>query len=171
MQKNTFQTTAIARKKMSVPYKNLLYKGAIYQSDKILDYGCGHGTDMIALNKDGYNILGYDKYNPDFSEVQNLNEFNVIVSNYMFNVIENPIEHQEIVDAMRESKAQKVLISVRADHKAVKDSWIYNSFLGGYFTSTGSFQRFYNLDNISRWFGQVKILKANSSMIQFELLK
>jgi DNA phosphorothioation-associated putative methyltransferase len=169
MQKNSFQTTAIARKTISVPYRNLLDKGAIYQSDKILDYGCGHGTDLKAINRFGYDISGYDKYNPDFNTSVNINEYNVIISNYVFNVISDPIEHQELVALLRGSKAQKIYIAVRADHTAVKENWTYNAYMGGYFTSTGSFQRFYNKDKIFQWFGNHTILKANKSMIQFIL--
>lgn len=174
--KNAFELTAIKRTSLSIPVRNLLKKRIFNESHTVLDYGCGHGYDLTELNKIEFNISGYDKFNPEFINsncelIKNDNEnpFEIIVCNYVFNVIANNNERQKLIDVLRKS-ISNVYIAVRSDKTAIKSSWRYDNDNGGYHTTKGSFQRFYDLEMVRREFGRVQIITENKSYIQFKLL-
>lgn len=167
--KNSFQLTAIKRSSFSVPLRNLLKLQVFSEVDKVLDYGCGHGFDVKELEKMGYKIQGYDKYNSEFSTLVKLTDYDVIISQYVFNVISESSERIKLIQKMRESGV-KCYITVRSDITAIKPSWKYDRISEGWITSTGSFQRFYDTAEKLNEFGTVRIIKANKSFIQFELL-
>ena len=52
--------TARARKKPSKPLRFLLESGLIPIKVKVLDYGCGRGTDVLYLRKLGRRAEGWD---------------------------------------------------------------------------------------------------------------
>jgi len=53
--------------------------------DKVLDFGCGFGSDVEILIKEGFNITKYDKhYFPDYPT----NKFKTITCIYVLNVVD-----------------------------------------------------------------------------------
>lgn len=46
---------------------------------QILDFGCGHGYLVEYLKNEGYNVTGYDAYNPDFSRLPEANKFHLCI--------------------------------------------------------------------------------------------
>jgi SAM-dependent methyltransferase len=94
---------------------------------RCLDYGCGKGFDA-----DHYN---FKKYDPHFFPKKPVGRFDLVVCNYVLNVIEEKYE-EELLDELRSYLRPHGMcyVSVRADVK--KDG----------FTSRGTFQRTVELD-------------------------
>ena len=83
--------TAIKRTDISVPTRYLLQHNLL--KGKILDFGCGFGFDTDELQKQGYDIVGYDYYyRPDFPT----GKYDTIICNYVLNVLE-PYAQAEVL--------------------------------------------------------------------------
>lgn len=148
---NPFLKTALHRKTLSVPMRILKEKNLL--QGITLDYGCGWGDDCRLLQKEGFNIFGYDKYNPVYKEDKLLeNRYDTLTCNYCFNVIPSLEEHYQLVELLKKL-SENCFISVRSDIKAKKDDWIFDERSQGYWTSKGSFQRFYNNTCLEFLFG------------------
>ena len=52
--------TALVRREISKPVKTLLELGQLRRGESFFDYGCGHGTDVDAIGKLGYDASGWD---------------------------------------------------------------------------------------------------------------
>ena len=177
--KDSFQTTAIKRNKLSAPTQILVSKNYLYQSDAILDYGCGHGSDVELLRDQGFDAVGYDRFNPKFGYSHGHEVFlskmiedkfgcNIVICNYVFNVIANPQERQHLIDTLRKVPA-KTFVAVRSDQNSIKHTWKYDQIAGGYYTKR-SFQRIYTERDVFEEFGpEIEIIKSNKSLILFVL--
>ena len=114
---NPFRT-AINRSSLSLPMSVLLNNKMLF--GKCLDYGCGRGTDVKFCKELGINIEGYDKYNETFNIPNLLKEhYDVVVCNYVFNVIPNLKEHEELLGQLREL-GDNIYVAVRSDIKAMR---------------------------------------------------
>lgn len=154
------QKTAISRNKHSKPYQILL-KNQLDPNIKILDMGCGHGFDVDTLKSQGYNIEGYDKFQPTRNNTELLKDsYDLVTCNYVFNVIEDPKDREELLQQLK-SLGKQVLISVRADRKAIKETW--KPYQDGYITPINTFQKFYNEDDVNLFFGPVTYLSNTAN--------
>lgn len=163
---NPFRT-AINRSSLSLPMSVLLNNKMLF--GKCLDYGCGRGTDVKFCKELGINIEGYDKYNEAFNVPSLLKEhYDVVVCNYVFNVIPNLKEHEELLGQLREL-GDNICVAVRSDIKAIRDNWEYIKDYDCYKTSTNTYQRFYNEEMIKEYFGEVKFLLNNNNLKLFYL--
>ena len=91
-QKNIYShLTAKERAKLSFPMSWLKNKGKL--KGKILDYGCGFGTDADLLNSKGFEVDKFDKYyfNNPLTE-----QYDIITCIYVLNVVE-PIIQTDIL--------------------------------------------------------------------------
>lgn len=82
-QKNKFShLTAIERIYLSFPARFLLDKNLL--QGKVLDFGCGFGSDVRLLQQKGFDIAGYDPYYfPEFPQTK----FDTIICFYVLNVL------------------------------------------------------------------------------------
>lgn len=137
---------------------------------KILNYGCGKNEDTYILKEKGYDIAGYDKYNPEFNDYNLLEKrYDVVVVNYVFNTIVSPREHKEVLTLLK-NIGKEIYISVRSDTKAINhEKWTYLGLYEGWLTSANTFQRFYDGEMIYRYFGQVQYISDNSSFKLFKV--
>lgn len=78
--------TAVARKKLSTPMKFLKSQGRLF--DRMLDYGCGKGSDA--------DEIGMDKYDPHFFPEFRGGPYEVVTCVYVLNVIENPLDRGNV---------------------------------------------------------------------------
>ncbi|NRU52452.1 methyltransferase domain-containing protein [Clostridium beijerinckii] len=139
---NPFLKTALKRTKLSLPMRLLKEKNLLQGT--ILDFGCGNGDDCRLLQKEGFNIFRYDKYNPVYKEDRLLqNHYDTLTCNYVFNVMDNLEEHYQLIEMLKKL-SNNVYIAVRSDIKAKQNNWVFDEHSQGYWTSKGSFQRFYN---------------------------
>ena len=107
--------TAIKRKTISRPLKYLISQGKIGKNDRILDYGCGRGDDIVWLRKNGYQAFGFDPYWK--KNLTNLNEsYDVVLCTYVLNVV-NKTTRQSIIKRLKDltNSHGTVYITVRRD--------------------------------------------------------
>lgn len=163
---NPYKLTALKRKKLSLPMEYLLSKGLI--RGKVLDYGCGNGQDVDRLKTLGYDIMGYDKYNKLFNNDGLLLDdyYDTITCIYVLNVIPDLEQHQELLNILTRL-GKDVYIAIRSDKKSIKENWVYINEYECYKTSKGSYQRFYDIDMVKRYFKNfdIDILKSTNNYI------
>ena len=84
--------TAIKRYDLSAPIKSLIRDSLIATGHSIFDYGCGRGSDVRFLNKQGFDCKGWDPaFCPDEPQV----EADIVNIGYVINVIEDPAERTD----------------------------------------------------------------------------
>jgi len=114
MKKNIFtHLTAKNRDKLSFP-ANWLFKNN-YLKGKILDFGCGFGTDVKILKAKGMDIIGYDKY---YFKKYPEEKFDTIICIYVLNVLEQREQSKVIMSVSELLKpGGKAYFVVRRDLK------------------------------------------------------
>ncbi len=118
-----------------------------------LNLGSGTGRDIKLLNEyfetthyDPHSEFSYECIN-DFSLLKN--EYDVVICNYILNVIVK-YDRDIMIEILRHyiKKGSIIVIGVRQDKSAIKDNWIQfkdnNGKVDGYITSKPTFQHFYN---------------------------
>ena len=167
---NPYKLTALNRKNLSVPVRTLINKGYIHKGQTILDFGCGNGFDVKELQKQGFNISGYDKFNPKYYIPQLLNNrYDCVICNYVLNVIYDLEEHKQVLEQLY-SLSENVYIAVRSDIKSVNNKWEFIDEYQCYKTSKGSYQRFYNESMIDSIIGNVEYVHNGSDYKLFKLI-
>jgi hypothetical protein len=118
----TAYKTAIKRTTLSKPIKELIERNLIPDHASVLDYGCGRGFDA--------DTLGFDKYDPHYFNRLPDRQYEVVVCNYVLNVIEEQ-EADKVLNKIKELLLPSgvAYITVRRDVK--KDG----------ITKIGTFQR------------------------------
>lgn len=88
--------TAKERDSISFPARFLL-KNKLFQG-KILDFGCGLGSDVAILRGEGFDVLGYDPYYfPTFPT----EKFDTIICFYVLNVLQPEEQANVLIDVSR----------------------------------------------------------------------
>ena len=156
--------TAISRQKMSRPMKKM-YESGKFDKKRVLDFGCGKGFDVEYLKNVGkIDIIGYEPYASDKYLQYPTGKFDIVTNNYVLNVIENVEERKNLVEEMKKL-GDLVVITVRADKKSIKSTWIpYND---GYMTPKNTFQKIYDEKSLKEEFGDVEILYKDAMGITF----
>lgn len=127
-----YHRTAKSRKNFSTPIQFLLKEEYIKEKHMtILDYGCGRGYDVEHLANMGFYVKGFDP-NGKYNDYDVLDEqYDVITCNYVFNVIQDPIDRylveQNIIYHLKEGGT--AFVSVRNDKQVANGC-----------TSTGTWQ-------------------------------
>lgn len=123
-QKNKFShLTAIERISLSFPAQFLLDKNQL--QGKVLDFGCGLGNDVKLLQKQGFDIVGYDPYY--FPQYPN-NKFDTIICFYVLNVLFPEEQSKVIMEVSHLLKpGGKAYYAVRRDLKkeGFREHYIY----------------------------------------------
>lgn len=165
---NPYLKTALTRKSLSVPMRELMNLSLLY--GKILDFGCGNAFDVNFLSYLGLDIVGYDKYNPEYKDESLLDKkYDVVVANYVLNVIPDLEEHKQVINKLR-TLGDNVYIALRNDRKAIKDTWQYIEYQDCYKTKRNSYQRYYTDETIAKYFGSVEYIINNSNLILLKLI-
>jgi DNA phosphorothioation-associated putative methyltransferase len=138
--------TAIRRGDYSRPVKCLLRDGLLDKSLTFFDYGCGRGEDLELLASDGFTCNGWD---PAFRPEGNRSEADVVNLGFVINVIENSDERvQTLVSAWslcRQVLAVSAQVVLAARSKAPLE------FGDGVITTRGTFQKYYEQDELKRY--------------------
>lgn len=158
--------TAISRTGISAPLKLLVKNFLVQKGEKILDFGSGKGKDTEWLNKNGFKCVAYDKYHDDdkISDISLCEDFkyDVVICNYVFNVIETKDEFAETLKLLRSIKADRKYVSIRTDVSAIKPNWEYSKENDNYFTGR-THQRFIKEADMQEYFGDHMVLKETST--------
>ncbi len=142
--------TAISRKTASYPAKNFVggHLRQLVDSGKpsrLLDYGCGRGTDVEFYRSfGGGEVYGYD---PHWAPAEPEGQFNVVAMSYVLNVVESKEKRLEVLKKASASLAPggEMFVSVRShstiEKEAAKNGWTPRG--DGYITSLqrGTFQK------------------------------
>jgi DNA phosphorothioation-associated putative methyltransferase len=114
---NNSYKTAIVRKRPSLPLRILINDNKINKDDKILDFGCGRGTDYTWLQLNNYNANGYDPY---WNPTKNLldKKYDIVLCSYVLNVV-NINKRRAVINKLKGliNKSGKIYITVRRDIK------------------------------------------------------
>jgi len=132
------ERTAIGRGDLSMPLRQSLLDDLITPELSVLDYGCGRGQDVARLNKMSIDALGWD---PHFAPDTPLVPREVVLLNYVLNVIEDPQERRDVVARAWTLTTKAMVVSCRLQ-------WERSSVNGtelndGIVTSRNTFQHFF----------------------------
>ena len=131
--------TAITRAALSAPMYLLFTSGLIRHNSTVLDYGCGQGDDIGALQSDGFAAEGWDPhYRPDPSSLKKSQVTNL---GFVLNVIEDPEERTEALKRAFSLTEVCLAVSVMLYGKA--DLSGSRPYRDGYLTSRKTFQKYY----------------------------
>jgi len=65
---------------------------------EILDYGCGHGHLVKYLREEGYNVTGFDPYNPEFRRLPEKNKYNLCLCVEVIGHTSPPFMEVEVIN-------------------------------------------------------------------------
>ncbi len=134
--------TAMTRTKLSKPARIAFEQGLIQPEDRLLDYGCGRGSDVKLLLERGVDAVGFDPYY--FPETDCSGLWDVVMLNYVLNVIDNLEERRQTLRRVWDLCHGILLVSVRTDREKIKGE----AFGDGVKTRRGTFQKFFSLHEI-----------------------
>lgn len=114
--------TAIKRKCMSAPATELLIRQKFKRWDespdfKLLDFGCGHGQDVMKLQENCIFAVGYDPYWAP-NDHWLLGKYDVVLCTYVLNVVDEK-DRKTIIKQLKglTKPGGTVYITVRRDLK------------------------------------------------------
>lgn len=163
------QNTAISRKGPSAPARTAL-KFILEKfpsgGEKILDYGCGRGADVLWLRSLGFTAFGYDP-NPAFGfNNENLECCQVVLMTYVVNIIPN---YEDRVQAVQQAwtyvtPGGYLIVTSRncsvISREAHKGCW---AFYNDGFKTRGSFQKGHDLYELRELFEGINWAKEFKS--------
>lgn len=140
--------TVKRRKEASAPVVDAYAGGAI--SGKVLDFGCGDGTDVAFLREEGFKVTGYDPNTPEFSKMPR-GKFDTVLCTYVLNVLEAPAPVLEEAWA-KVRKGGMLVVTCRGEsdvnYHARKGGWNHKG--NGWVNSRGSYQEGYSQEALSK---------------------
>ena len=142
--------TAIHRYELSAPIKSLLRDQLLGQDHTVFDYGCGRGSDIRLLEKQGFSCNGWDPaFRPDSEKL----ESDVVNIGYVINVIENPVERDKaLINAWKLTKRVLVVSSLTQVYGRGKQCVEYGD---GIITRLDTFQKLYGQAELRSYIQQL----------------
>jgi hypothetical protein len=138
--------TALTRYELSKPVKTLLEFGVLKAGRSVLDYGCGHGSDIRGLAALGYEVSGWDPVHRPEGQRQ---EADIVNLGFVLNVIEHPAERVEaLVTAY--AYARRLLV-VAALIRETVESTKATLFGDGVLTKRNTFQKFFEQQELHQY--------------------
>jgi hypothetical protein len=147
--------TAIVRDRLSAPMQALARHGLLSSERTVLDYGCGQGDDVRALEAGGIAVSGWDPhYAPDVP----LAPADIVNIGFVLNVIEEPHERVQAVrrafDLSKQCLAVAVMISGKGEIRA------YRPFHDGFLTARNTFQKYYRQEEVKEFLDRALEMEA-----------
>ena len=131
--------TAIVRSGLSAPMQALARHGFFDKGASVFDYGCGRGDDMAVLSRAGICVSGWD---PHYAPGTKLEESDVVNLGFVLNVIEEPSERIEAIQAAYRLARRVLAIAVMLTGKA--DTSTLRPFRDGFVTAHNTFQKYFS---------------------------
>lgn len=140
----------MARNEASRPIKLAVEHGVLRPDRPLLDYGCGRGADVQWLSEMGWKARGWD---PAHRPSTRRTKTSSVTLTYVVNVIEDVKEREQAIAGAWSYTSGVLVVSARltderneAHIKPMADGWV---------TSRGTFQKFYDHNELGRWIGEV----------------
>lgn len=130
--------TAIGRAALSVPARQALADRQLTPDRTILDYGCGRGDDVRALERLDCKVIGWDPY---YRPEPRAEPSSVVLLTYVLNVIEDPAERRETLKQAWKLATSVLIVSARLTWEKSKVRG--EAFGDGLLTSRQTFQHLY----------------------------
>ncbi|MGW2933527.1 DNA phosphorothioation-associated putative methyltransferase [Streptomyces sp. NPDC001156] len=142
--------TAIGRMALSVPARQALADRQLTPVRTVLDYGCGRGDDVRALEQLECRIVGWDPY---YRAETELAVSDVVLLTYVLNVIEDPAERRQTLERAWELTSTLLVVSARLTWEKSKVRG--EEFGDGLLTSRLTFQHLYAAGELREYVQQV----------------
>lgn len=140
--------TAMKRHSCSRPIAAALSDGLIHAETTVFDYGCGHGTDLRFLEKQGIPASGWD---PHFQPFAPQTAAHVVNIGYVLNVIESPTERAATLKRAWSLAEKLLIVAVRID-RSLNDA---EEFGDGLLTARGTFQKLFTQSELREYIEKV----------------
>ena len=161
--------TAITRRAVSVPTRELIAAGRITKSSSVLNHGRGKADDdATALSQLASSYAEYDpNYSPDRAALDQ--RYDVVVSNYVLNVLPPDVRKLAWED-IAQSTGGVAYITVRSSaDKAIRGK----KYKDGVITSIGTFQKGYTAIGLKReakrYFDKVEVIMGRPNGISWTI--
>lgn len=140
--------TAMTRPSLSRPIATALSDGVLCPGRSVFDYGCGKGDDLRNLKSLGFEVTGWD---PAFRARTPFAEADIVNIGYVVNVVEDQSERANALRQAWTLARRTLVVSARL-------TWDARGLIGrphadGLVTRTGTFQKFYEQNELSTWIG------------------
>ncbi|MGW5433352.1 DNA phosphorothioation-associated putative methyltransferase [Streptomyces sp. NPDC004059] len=142
--------TAIGRMALSVPARQALADRQLSPDRTVLDYGCGRGDDVRALEQLDCRVVGWDPY---YRAETELAVSDVVLLTYVLNVIEDPAERRQTLERAWELASTLLVVSARLTWEKSKVRG--QEFGDGLLTSRQTFQHLYAASELRDYVEQV----------------
>lgn len=131
--------TAISRSALSVPARQGVVDQLVIPGQRALDYGCGRGDDVRALQHMHFDVEGWD---PFYSPETRLEPAHVVLLTYVLNVIEDPGERRRTLEHAWSLTSGVLIVSTRLVWERSKVNG--QAVADGVVTSRNTFQHLYS---------------------------
>ncbi|MFG1878151.1 DNA phosphorothioation-associated putative methyltransferase [Sphaerisporangium sp. NPDC049003] len=151
--------TAIGRSGLSVPARQAVMDQQISPQCSVLDYGCGRGDDVRALQSLATKASGWD---PHFYPEGRLESADVVLLTYVLNIIEDPAERRHTLLKAWELAGETLVVSTRLTWERSK---VTGDDLGdGVLTSRRTFQHLFTASELKSYVEEVTGVRCVSAM-------
>lgn len=135
--------TAISRNGLSAPMQALDRHGFLNGTHTVFDYGCGRGDDIAALLAAGVAASGWD---PHFAPEAPLEESDIVNLGFVLNVIEDPKERSEVLQAAFALARRVLTVAVMAAGR--EGTAALQPHSDGFLSSRGTFQKYFSQQEV-----------------------
>ncbi|MER6086830.1 DNA phosphorothioation-associated putative methyltransferase [Streptomyces bluensis] len=135
--------TAITRASLSVPARQAMIDKQVLPGRTVLDYGCGRGGDVRALQRLDCRAVGWD---PFYTPEAKVEPADVVLLTYVLNVIEDPQERRKTLRAAWNLAGTVLVASARLTWERSKVKG--EKFGDGLLTSRQTFQHLFGASEL-----------------------
>jgi DNA phosphorothioation-associated putative methyltransferase len=135
--------TAISRYNFSKPIRTIQENGLLKNSSRLFDYGCGKADDVKALQKLGYNAVGWDPiFRPDVEKISS----DIVNLGFVINVIEDISERSKTLkDAFGYAEKLLIISTMVANSTTEK---LGKPYKDGILTKNNTFQKYFRQNEL-----------------------
>ncbi|MFB8382552.1 DNA phosphorothioation-associated putative methyltransferase [Streptomyces rubiginosohelvolus] len=155
--------TAIGRADLSVPARQALADRQLAPGRSVLDYGCGRGGDVRALERLECRVSGWDPYfRPETPPAPS----DVVLLTYVLNVIEDPSERRRTLERAWDLTSTVLIVSARLTWEKSKVRG--KEFGDGLLTSRQTFQHLFGASELRSYVEDVtgaRIVSASPGIV------
>ncbi|MEU3077085.1 DNA phosphorothioation-associated putative methyltransferase [Streptomyces laurentii] len=150
--------TAISRTSLSAPARQAVVDKQVLPGLMILDYGCGRGGDVRALQHLDFQAVGWD---PFYQADTRLEPADVVLLTYVLNVIEDPQERRKTLKGAWDLAGTVLVASARLTWEKSKVRG--ESFGDGLLTSRQTFQHLFGASELRAYVEEVTGVRTVSA--------